>query len=81
MIDMVRRHEIQALRRAGHSRAETAKLVGVSQNSVQRVEAEAPVVSFDAAVPLQSPQHWSNARSDLPVRSPSVGSWSGGSAS
>lgn len=50
MIDMVRRHEIQVLRRAGHSLAETAKLVGVSQSSVQRVEAEAPVASFDAAV-------------------------------
>jgi transposase len=47
MIDMVRRHEIQVLRRAGHSLVETAKLVGVSQSSVQRVEAEAPVVSFD----------------------------------
>jgi hypothetical protein len=26
MIDMVRRHEVQVLRRAGHSLAETAKL-------------------------------------------------------
>ncbi|HSD90996.1 MAG TPA: IS21 family transposase [Kofleriaceae bacterium] len=48
MIDMVRRHEIQVLRRAGHSLVETAKLVGVSQSSVQRVEAEAAVVSFDS---------------------------------
>src|SRR5512138_3489376 len=47
MIDMVRRHEIQVLRRAGHSLDETAKLVGVSQSSVQRVEAEPPVTSFD----------------------------------
>jgi hypothetical protein len=30
MIDTVRRHEIQVLRRAGHSLAETAELVGVS---------------------------------------------------
>jgi len=44
---MVRRHEVQVLRRAGHSLAETAKLVGVSQSSVQRVEAEAAVLSFD----------------------------------
>lgn len=44
---MVRRHEIQVLRRAGHSLVETAKLVGVSQSSVQRVEAEAAVASFD----------------------------------
>lgn len=49
MIDMVRRHEIQVLRRAGHSLVETAKLVGVSQSSVQRVEAEAKVASFDTA--------------------------------
>lgn len=44
---MVRRHEVQVLRRAGHSLAETAKLVGVSQSSVQRVVAEAQVASFD----------------------------------
>lgn len=47
MIDMVRRHEIRVLRRAGHSLVETAKQVGVSQSSVQRVEAERPVASFD----------------------------------
>jgi transposase len=47
MIDMVRRHEIQVLRRAGHSLVETAKQVGVSQSSVQRVEAEPEVASFD----------------------------------
>jgi transposase len=45
---MVRRHEIQVLRRAGHSLTETATLVGVSQSSVQRVVAEPPVTSFDA---------------------------------
>ena len=44
---MVRRHEIQVLRRAGHSLVETAKLVGVSQSSVQRVEAESTVTTFD----------------------------------
>ena len=44
---MVRRHEIQVLRRAGHSLAETATLVGVSQSSVQRVADESPVTSFD----------------------------------
>src|SRR4051812_28192428 len=50
MIDMVRRHEIQVLRRAGHTLAETAKLVGVSQSAVQRVEAERRVTSFDTEV-------------------------------
>ena len=47
MIDMVRRHEVQVLRRAGHSLAETAKLVGVSQRSARRLAAETPVASFD----------------------------------
>jgi len=47
MIDMVKRHEIQVLRRAGHGLAESAKLVGVSQSSVQRVADEPPVTSFD----------------------------------
>jgi hypothetical protein len=47
MIDMVRRHEIQVLRRAGHSLVETATRIGVSQSSVQRVEDEPPVTSFD----------------------------------
>ena len=44
---MVRRHEIQVLRRAGHSLAETARLVGVSQSSVQRVATEPAVTTFD----------------------------------
>ena len=44
---MVRRHEVQVLRRAGHSLAETAQLVGVSQRSARRLAAEAPVTSFD----------------------------------
>jgi len=44
---MVRRHEIQVLRRAGHSLAETATLVGVSPSSVQRVAVEPPVTTPD----------------------------------
>jgi transposase len=47
MIDMVRRHEIQVLRRAGHEQAEVAKLVGVSKRTVERVDGEEKVVSFD----------------------------------
>ena len=46
MIDMIKRHEIQILRRAGHTLAETARLAGVAQRTVQRVEAEAPVTTF-----------------------------------
>jgi transposase len=44
---MVRRHEIQVLRRAGHEQAEVAKLVGVSKRTVERVDGEEKVVSFD----------------------------------
>jgi transposase len=47
MIDMVRRHEIQVMRRAKRSLVETAEQVGVSVRSVQRVDAEPPVVSTD----------------------------------
>src|SRR5215471_7444737 len=47
MIDMVRRHEIQVLHRAGHSPVETARLVGVSRRSVQRVATEPAVTTFD----------------------------------
>ena len=45
---MLKRHEIQVLRRAGHSLEEAAKLAGVSQSSVQRVEAEPPVTALDS---------------------------------
>jgi transposase len=47
MIDMVKRHEIQVLRRAGHGQAEVARLVGVSKRSVERVDGEEPVTAFD----------------------------------
>lgn len=44
---MVKRHEIQVLRRAGHGQAEVARLVGVSKRSVERVDGEEPVTAFD----------------------------------
>jgi transposase len=47
MIDMVKRHEIQVLRRAGHGQAEIAKLAGVSKRSVERVGGERAVVDFN----------------------------------
>ena len=49
MIDMLKRHEIQVLRRAGHSQIEVATLAGVSRRSVQRVDAEATVTQIDTA--------------------------------
>src|SRR5512145_2100383 len=47
MIDMLKRHEIQVLRRAGHSLAEVAKLAGVSRRSVVRVNGETAVCAID----------------------------------
>ena len=49
MIELLKRHEIQVLRRAGHKLREVAKLAGVSVRSVQRVEAEAAVNHVDTA--------------------------------
>ena len=40
MIDMLKRHEIQVLRRAGHAQVEVATLAGVSLGSVRRVARE-----------------------------------------
>jgi transposase len=47
MIDMLKRHEIQVLRRAGHSQEEAADLAGVSVRSVRRVEGEDAVSDAD----------------------------------
>jgi transposase len=47
MIDMVKRHEIQVLRRAGHGQAEVARLVRVSKRTVERVDGEDAVADFD----------------------------------
>src|SRR5436190_18224656 len=49
MIDMLKRHEIQVLQRAGHSQIEIARLAGVSRRSVQRVERESVVTHIDAS--------------------------------
>jgi transposase len=48
MIDMVRRHEIQVLRKAGHELEEIAQLVGVGKRTVQRVVDEPAVATFDS---------------------------------
>lgn len=47
MIDMLKRHEIQVLRRAGHAQTEVAELAGVSRRSVQRVDEEPEVTHLD----------------------------------
>lgn len=49
MIDMLKRHEIQVLRRAGHTWREVAELTGISVRSAQRIAAEAAVTAIDNA--------------------------------
>ena len=49
MQGMLKRHEIQVLRKAGHDQAEVARLTGVSEDTIRRVEREAPVTSVDDA--------------------------------
>lgn len=46
MFDVLKRHEIQVLRRAGIEQEKVAELTGVSARSVRRVEREPPVVSL-----------------------------------
>ena len=47
MIDMLKRHEIQVLRRAEHTWSEIAALSGVSEKTARRIAAEGPVTSVD----------------------------------
>src|SRR5258708_16738129 len=49
MIDMLKRHEIQVLRRAGHTWMEVAALSGVSVRTARRVAEEAAVTTVDNA--------------------------------
>jgi transposase len=49
MIDMLKRHEIQVLRRAGHTWVQVAALSGVSIGTVRRVAAEDAIESVDNA--------------------------------
>jgi transposase len=47
MLRMAKRHQVQVLRDAGHTQAAVAAATGASRRSVQRVEAEPRVTSFD----------------------------------
>jgi transposase len=49
MIDMLKRHEIQVLRRAAHTWSEIAGLSGVSEKTARRIATEDPVTSVDNA--------------------------------
>ena len=46
---MLERHEVEILLKAGHSKAEVARLAGVSLCSVKRIAEEVPVVHVDNA--------------------------------
>jgi hypothetical protein len=50
MIDMLKRHEVQVLRRAGHTRKEIAALSGVSVRKMRRIVAETDVTTIDNAL-------------------------------
>ena len=47
MVPLLTRHEVQVLRRAGHSRADVARRTGLSARTIQRIEAEAVVSHAD----------------------------------
>lgn len=49
MIDMLKRHEIQVLRRAEHTWSEIAELSGVSEKTARRIAAENRVATVDNA--------------------------------
>jgi transposase len=49
MIDMLKRHEVQVLRKAGHTWMEIAALSGVSVRTVRRIAVEADVSAIDNA--------------------------------
>jgi transposase len=49
MHDMIRRHEVQVLRRAGHTQADVTRLTGVSEREVRRIEQEPAVATMDDA--------------------------------
>src|SRR5208283_2525773 len=49
MLSMLKRHEVEILLKAGHGKAEVARLTGVSLCSVKRIAQEGPVVHVDDA--------------------------------
>ena len=46
---MLKRHEIQVLRRAQHTWSEIAELSGVSEKTARRIATEAPIANVDNA--------------------------------
>src|SRR5207253_1851320 len=50
MLDMLKRHEVEILLKAGHAKTEIARLSGVSLRSVKRIAEESPVLQADDGV-------------------------------
>jgi transposase len=67
MIEMLKRHEIQVLRRAGHTWKEVAALSGVSVRTVRRIAAETEVTTVDNSAE-RARRH--NQRCSIAVGSP-----------
>jgi transposase len=49
VLGLIKRHEVQVLRRAGHSQTEVSRLTGISLSEIRRIEAEEPVENYDDA--------------------------------
>ena len=47
MWEMLKRHEVEVLLKAGHRKTEVARMTGVSLRSVKRIAEEEPVVHVD----------------------------------
>jgi hypothetical protein len=53
---MLKRHEVEILLKAGHSKVELTRLTGISLRSVNRIAEEAPVVHVDDAAEREKRQ-------------------------
>ena len=53
MIDMLKRHEVQVLRRAAHTWKEIPALSGVSVRTVRRIAAESEVATHNVRARVQ----------------------------
>jgi hypothetical protein len=66
MIDMLKRHEIQVLRRAAHTWSEVAALSGVSEKTARRIAAESPITT-SITPPSERVGTWGVRRKPRPI--------------
>ena len=64
---MLKRHEIQVLRRAEHTWSEIAALSGVSEKTARRIAAEDPVTSVDNAAERTTRRQVAGPRRPTPI--------------